>query len=73
MSGVQYPGVTIFAQLPGPIPGGEMVEQMLTCARELEQRIGGLLQDERGLPLTEQRAQRLHDDVADFMHLLGQQ
>jgi cell division protein ZipA len=71
MSGVQFPGVTIFMQLPGPIDGSEMFAQMLACARELEQGIGGLLQDERGLPLTEQRAQRLRDDVADFLHLLG--
>jgi len=72
MSGVLFPGVTIFTQLPGPIDGSEMLSQMLTCARELEQGIGGLLQDERGLPLTEQRAQRLREDVADFTHLLGQ-
>jgi cell division protein ZipA len=72
MSGVQFPGVTIFTQLPGPIDGSEMFSQMLACARELEQGIGGLLQDERGLPLTEQRAQRLREDVADFTHLLGQ-
>jgi len=72
MSGVQFPGVTLFTQLPGPIDGSEMFAQMLACARELEQGIGGLLQDERGLPLTEQRAQRLRDDVADFLHLLGQ-
>jgi hypothetical protein len=31
-----------------------------------------LLQDERGLPLTEQREQRLRDDVENFVHLLGQ-
>jgi FtsZ-interacting cell division protein ZipA len=72
MPSEQFPGVTIFTQLPGPIDGSEMLMQMLTCARELEQGIGGLLQDERGLPLTEQRAQRLRDDVADFTHLLGQ-
>jgi cell division protein ZipA len=72
MSGVQFPGVTIFMQLPGPLDGDEMLGQMLACARELERGIGGLLQDERGLPLTEQRAQRLCDEVADFMHLLGQ-
>jgi len=72
MSGVQFPGVTLFTQLPGPIAGGEMLAQMLACARELEQGIGGLLQDERGLPLTEQREQRLRDDVENFVHLLGQ-
>jgi cell division protein ZipA len=72
MTSEQFPGVTIFTQLPGPIDGTEMLMQMLTCARELEQGIGGLLQDERGLPLTEQRAQRLRDEVADFTHLLGQ-
>jgi cell division protein ZipA len=72
MNGVQFPGVTIFAQLPNVIDGGDVFERMLVCARELEQGIGGLLQDERGMPLTEQRAQRLRDDVTDFMHLMGQ-
>jgi cell division protein ZipA len=72
MTGMQFPGVTLFMQLPGPIDGSEMFSQMIACARELEQGIGGLLQDERGLPLTEQRAQRLREDVADFLHLLGQ-
>ena len=59
-------------QLPGLIAGGEMLTQMLACARQLEQGCGGLLQDERGLPLTEQREQRLRDEVDDFLHLLGQ-
>jgi len=73
MRGVQFPGVTIFLQLPGPIDGQEMLSQMLDCARQLEQGMGGLLQDERGLPLTEPRAQKLQEDVANFLHLLGSQ
>jgi cell division protein ZipA len=71
MVGTQYPGVTIFMQLPGPIDGNEMFAQMLACGRQLEQGMTGILQDERGLPLTELREHRLRDDIADFLHLLG--
>ena len=72
MAGVQFPGVMLFLQLPGPIDGVEMVSQMVACGRELERKMGGILQDERGLPLTEARAHRLRDDAANFLHLLGQ-
>jgi cell division protein ZipA len=71
MSGVQFPGVTIFMQLPGPLDGMDMLASMLACARQLEQGMGGSLQDERGLPLIESREQRLRDDVENFLHLLG--
>jgi cell division protein ZipA len=72
MDGNQFPGITLFAQFPGPIDSDTMFNEMLSCARRLEQSMGGMLQDERGLPLTEQRAQRLREDIADFIHLLGQ-
>lgn len=70
MDSRQFPGVTLFAQLPGAMEGMEIFAQMLSCARELERAIGGVLQDERGLPLTEQRVERLREDIADFLHLL---
>lgn len=72
MDGIQFPGITLFAQFPGPIDSDTMFNEMLNCARQLEQSMGGILQDERGMPLTEQRAQRLREDIADFVHLLGQ-
>jgi cell division protein ZipA len=72
MSGMQFPGVTLFSQLPGPMDGVEIVSQLIACARDLESKMGGILQDERGLPLTDARAQRLRDEAADFLHLLGQ-
>jgi cell division protein ZipA len=71
MPALQFPGVTLFMQLPGAAKGAALFDQLLECARHLEQRMGGLLQDERGLPLTEQRIQRIRDDIADFEHLLG--
>jgi len=71
MNGVKFPGITLFMQLPGSLAGDAMLAQLLACARELEQGMGGVLQDERGMPLTEPREQRLREDVADFLHLLG--
>ena len=71
MAGVQFPGVTLFMQLPGALPGDEAFTQMLTCARRLEDAIEGELRDERGVAMNAVREQRVRDEIADFEHLLG--
>jgi len=71
MNSVKFPGITLFMQLPGSLAGDAMLAQLLACARELEQAMSGVLQEERGMPLTAPREQRLREDVADFLHLLG--
>jgi cell division protein ZipA len=48
-----YPGVAIFAVFPGPLPAPQAFEEMLSAARFLARELDGLLQDERGAPLTE--------------------
>jgi cell division protein ZipA len=66
MAGMQYPGVTLFAQLPGPTPGMHALNELIACARKLQQSLGGTLQDDRGVPLTVHRIERLRQEVRDF-------
>lgn len=61
-----YPGVTLFAQLPGPVPGVEAVNELVACGKRLQDSLGGTLQDERGVPLTVHRIERLRQEVRDF-------
>src|SRR5690606_9673123 len=62
----EYPGVTLFAQLPGPVPGMHALNELIACARRLQQALGGTLQDERGVPLTVHRIERLRQEVREF-------
>ncbi|MGH8176459.1 MAG: cell division protein ZipA C-terminal FtsZ-binding domain-containing protein [Steroidobacter sp.] len=66
MPETQYPGITLFAQLPGPVPGMHALNELIACARKLQQSIGGTLQDDRGVPLTVHRIERLRQEVREF-------
>jgi FtsZ-interacting cell division protein ZipA len=66
MSETLYPGVTLFAQLPGPVPGMHALNELVACARRLHQGLGGVLQDDRGVPLTVHRIERMKQEVRDF-------
>jgi cell division protein ZipA len=66
MNGSAYPGVTLFAQLPGPIAGAHAVQELVTCGKRLQETLGGTLQDDRGVPLTVHRIERLRQEVIDF-------
>jgi cell division protein ZipA len=61
-----YPGITMFAQLPGPIDGLLAFNELVLVARRLQEKLGGTLQDERGVPLTIHRVERLRQDIRDF-------
>jgi FtsZ-interacting cell division protein ZipA len=66
MQSIQYPGVTLFAQLPASVPGMHALNELIACARRLQQSLGGTLQDDRGIPLTVHRIEKLRQDVRDF-------
>lgn len=66
MNETLYPGVTLFAQLPGPVPGMHALNEMVACARRLHSALGGVLQDDRGVPLTVHRIERMRQEVRDF-------
>jgi cell division protein ZipA len=61
-----YPGITLFAQLPGPVPGMHALNELVACARRMHQSLGGVLQDDRGVPLTVHRIERMRQEVRDF-------
>jgi cell division protein ZipA len=67
----QYPGITFFMLLPGPLDGLVAWDQMLSCAQRLAHATQGVLQDERGHKLTSMATDRLREDVLDFQHLIG--
>lgn len=66
MPGISYPGVTLFAQLPGPVAGVQALHDLVACGKRLQESLGGTLQDERGVPLTVHRVERLRQEIVDF-------
>ena len=66
MASLTYPGVTLFAQLPGPVAGIDAFSQLITCGKRLQEQLGGTLQDERGVPLTVHRMERLRQEIREF-------
>src|ERR1700729_1823312 len=66
MSAEEFRGITLFAVLPGPVEPLLTVDELLGAARGLAQELSGMVQDNKGLPLSPQRAAALRDDVARF-------
>ena len=72
MSSEEFRGVTLFAVLPGPVEPLLTVDELLGAARGLAQELSGMVQDNKGMPLSPQRAAALRDDVARFQASLPQ-
>jgi cell division protein ZipA len=66
MSTEEFRGITLFAVLPGPVEPLLTVDELLGAARGLAQELSGMVQDNKGMPLSPQRAAALRDDVARF-------
>jgi cell division protein ZipA len=66
MAGTEYPGILVFAVLPGPVGAAEAFDEMLFTARALATHLGGALADEKGVPLTAHRAGRIREDALEF-------
>jgi cell division protein ZipA len=66
MATEHYSGITLFAQLPGPAAGAVAFNELLACSRRLHAALGGTLQDERGVPLTAHRIERIRQEIRDF-------
>ena len=60
----RYGGINIFAVLPGPLPAPEAFEELLASARQLNERLQGTLQDERGDALTAERIAIMRAELA---------
>jgi cell division protein ZipA len=70
MPSMSFPGISIFAVVPGPVDGGTTFDMMLATARRLAQRLSGQLQDEQGSSLTAQRVLNLREEVVHFEHVI---
>jgi cell division protein ZipA len=66
MDGVSYRGVALFAVLPGPLPPTQAFDALVEAAGALAARLGGLLQDERGAPLSMARLEQLRAELLAF-------
>ena len=67
MDSQRYPGLSLFAVLPGPKPPLKAFEDLLATARNLNERLQGALQDEKGGPLTPTRIASLRETLAAEM------
>ena len=63
MDSQRYGGLTLFAVLPGPRTPQQVFEDLLQAARNLNERLEGGLQDERGAPLTALRVQSIREGL----------
>jgi len=59
----RFSGLNLFAVLAGNQPAREPFEMLLTCARNLNERLEGGLQDDRGGPLTPSRIAALRESL----------
>jgi cell division protein ZipA len=71
MAAQRYPGLSVFAVFPGTAPAPDVFDDMLALARRLAERLGCVLQDDRGGSLTPQRVQSLREDLVQFEHTIA--
>ena len=64
MDSQHYGGLSLFTVLPGPMPPPEAFEELVTAARNLNDRLCGVLQDEGGTPLTPARIASLRERLS---------
>jgi len=59
MDSQRFSGLNLFAVLPGPKPERETFDELVHAARQLAERLDGMLADQHGEELTPQRIARL--------------
>jgi len=60
----RFGGLSLFTVLPGPKPPLKAFDELLATARNLNERLRGALQDERGGPLTPTRIASLRESLS---------
>ena len=63
MDSQHFGGLSLFAVLPGPRPASQAFDDLVSTARNLNERLHGVLQDERGSPLTSARIALLRERI----------
>jgi cell division protein ZipA len=71
MEAQRFPGVSLFAVLPGPMEAEATLDTMLGIARELAGRLRGVLQDERGAALSIQKVADIRTALSDWQRRAG--
>jgi cell division protein ZipA len=71
MDSLRFPGVSMFAVFPGPLPAPQCFDELLATARRLADRLGATLQDDAGSSLTGQRVLSIREDLVHFEHLVA--
>jgi cell division protein ZipA len=70
MAQQEFHGVSIFAILPGPVEPTAAFDAVLGTAQNLRDRLNGVLQDDKGLPLGLERVAEIREEVERFGQLL---
>jgi cell division protein ZipA len=63
MDSQRFSGLNLFAVLPGPVPEREIFDELVRAARQLAERLGGLIADQHGEELTAERIARLRQSL----------
>jgi cell division protein ZipA len=71
MESLRFPGISLFAVFPGPLPAPQCFDDMLSTARRLADRLSATLHDDMGSSLTGQRVLSLREDLVHFEHLVS--
>jgi cell division protein ZipA len=64
MDSEHFGGLSLFAVLPGPKPPPQAFDELIVTARNLNERLRGVLQDEQGSPLTPARIALLRERLS---------
>ncbi|HTQ35867.1 MAG TPA: cell division protein ZipA C-terminal FtsZ-binding domain-containing protein [Steroidobacteraceae bacterium] len=65
MDAASYRGISLFSVLPGPLPPPRMLEELVGTARSLAQRLGAIVQDEKGADLDGPRLAELRRSLPE--------
>jgi FtsZ-interacting cell division protein ZipA len=68
MNEQDFPGISLFGIVPGPLDAPSTFDLLLTVGRGLADRLAGQLQDEQGSTLTSQRILNLREELVHFEH-----
>ncbi len=67
----QFPGVTLFAVLPGPAEPVQTFDALIRTAVELAHDLHGTVQDASGVLLSPERLEAMREDVLQFQSMLS--
>jgi len=70
MADQEFRGITLFAVMPGPMAPLETLDELIATARGLAHELPGMVQDNKGMPLSPQRAAAVREDIAHFQAAL---